>query len=229
MSQPRGIRNNNPGNLEWGEPWQGLDPNGRSKDSRFCVFKTAAWGIRAMCRTLITYYDKYGIDTVRGAITRWAPPTENSTADYINIVSAAMGVSPSARLNFHDYDVLRPMIEAIIRHENGPGPLKTPNTWYNSTTIDEGMRLAGVVKPVKSTLMTADGAAAGAAAAAGGAAAVIEIVQQITPAIQQAQAVSTATTGLPSWLRVALIVLTVASAGAAAYALWRKRRTLKAV
>lgn len=57
---PRGIRNNNPGNLEWGDPWQGLDPDGQAQDKRFVVFKDPAMGIRAIARTLITYQDKYG-------------------------------------------------------------------------------------------------------------------------------------------------------------------------
>ena len=34
----RGIRNNNPGNIRWGDKWQGLDEDGREKDKSFCVF-----------------------------------------------------------------------------------------------------------------------------------------------------------------------------------------------
>ena len=226
---PRGIRNNNPGNLEWGQPWQGLVPREQANDPRFCVFKAPAWGIRAIARTLITYYDKHRINTVRAAITRWAPPSENNTEAYVQHVARALGVGVNTPLNFHDYEVMRPLVEVIIRHENGVGPLKTLNTWYDAQTIDEGLRLAGVVKPAKSALLTPQGAAAGTATAAAGTAAVVEIVQSITPAVQQVQTVSTATDGLPTWLRVTLIVLTLVAAAAGAYALYQKRKEVQSV
>jgi len=226
---PRGIRNNNPGNIEWGDPWQGLLPRDQATDKRFAQFKAPAWGIRALARTLITYFDKHRIISVRGAITRWAPPSENDTEAYIAQVAKAVGVSANEPVNFHRYEVLCPMVEAIIRHENGAGPLKTANTWYSAAIIDEGLRLAGVVKPGKSALLTPEGAAAGATVAAGGTAATIEIVSQIAPAVQQVQTVSNATDGLPTWLRVTLVVLTLVVVGAGVYALWSKRRELKAV
>lgn len=225
---PRGIRNHNPGNLEHGAPWQGLDPAGRQKDARFAVFTAPAWGIRALARTLITYQDKHGIRTVSGAIYRWAPPLENKTAAYIASVCARVGVEPDDVLDFHDYHTSRAMVEAIIRHESGPGPLRTPNTWYDATTIDEGLRLAGVVHP-RPALATVEGAATGTAVAAGGAAAVAEIVAQISPAVTQVQTVSTATEGLPSWLRTAIVLLTVAAVAAAGVALWQQRRRARAV
>ncbi len=91
-------------------------------------------GIRALAVTLITYHDKRrakdgsNIDTIREVIERWAPPNENNTSAYVNEVSKAVGVTPDMIIDLHDYDTLRPLVEAIIRHENGRGPLKTPNT-----------------------------------------------------------------------------------------------------
>ena len=142
---PRGVRNNNPGNIEWGDPWQGLVPVNDRTDPRFAQFTTPAYGIRAMARTLITYQDKHNIRTVTGAINRWAPPVENDTGAYVRAVQSAVG---GDIVNMHDYKSLRPLVEAIIKHENGIGPLKNANTWYDSDTIDEGLRLAGVRKPV---------------------------------------------------------------------------------
>ncbi|MFW8532687.1 hypothetical protein ACOICZ_28755, partial [Klebsiella pneumoniae] len=69
-------------------------------------------------------------------------------AAYINEVSKAVGVAPDMIIDLHDYNTMRPLVEAIIRHENGRGPLKTLNSWYSAEVIDEGMRRAGVVKPV---------------------------------------------------------------------------------
>lgn len=228
-NRPRGIRNNNPGNIEWGSPWQGLRPRSEATDARFAQFEAPAWGIRALAVTLITYYDKHKIRTVKQAINRWAPPHENDTGAYARAVAAAVGVDVNQNIDFHDYAILRPMVEAIIRHENGRGPLATPNSWYDAGTMDQGLKLAGVVKPVASALMTKSGAAGAAATAAGGTAAVVEIVNQITPLVQQTQTVASATDGLPSWLRVALIVMTVVAAGAGAYVLWLKQREKAAV
>jgi hypothetical protein len=245
--QPRGIVNNNPGNVEWGQGWQGLIPREQATDERFAQFKAPAWGIRTLARVLIAYYDTHQIKTVRAAITRWAPPSENNTEAYVTAVASAAGVAASEPINFHDYECLRPMVEAIIRHENGNGPLKTLNSWYDTATIDEGLRLAGVVKVVKATLLTKQGAATGAAVAATSVAAVAQIassvmpvvqsvsqtispvVQAVTPVVQQVQTVSSATEGLPPWLRVTILVLTLVAAGAAAYAFWNKRREVKAV
>ena len=47
----RGIRNNNPLNIEAGENWQGL----KGTDGRFAIFETAEHGIRAAARILRTY------------------------------------------------------------------------------------------------------------------------------------------------------------------------------
>lgn len=152
----RGIRNNNPGNLEWGSPWQGLVPEKDRTDSRFCQFVAPTFGIRAIARVLITYQDKRRakdgspIDTVREIIDRWAPAFENNTAAYVKNVASALGIGPDVEtVNVQDYETAKALVEAIIRQECGQGPLKTRNTWYSDAVIDEGLRLAGVVKSSK--------------------------------------------------------------------------------
>lgn len=139
---PRGVRNNNPGNIRHGDPWQGLAKG--QTDPAFATFQSAAYGIRALARTLITYQDRYGLNTVRGIITRWAPPVENDTEAYVQGVAEQVGVKPDAQIDVQTYMTLRPLVEAIIRHENGRGPLATANTWYDDRTIDKGLALAGV-------------------------------------------------------------------------------------
>lgn len=142
--QPRGIRNNNPGNLRWGDPWQGLVPKAKRKDKDFCQFINAAYGIRALVRTLIVYQDKHKLLTIQKMISRWAPPSENNTAAYVQAVASQVGVGPDDPIDAQDYAEVKPMVEAIIRHENGKGPLATPNTWYDNAAIDKGLLLAGV-------------------------------------------------------------------------------------
>jgi len=70
---PRGIRNNNPGNIEWGERWQGLDELRPDRDPRFAQFISPEDGIRALAKTLQTYQKKHGISTIEGIISRLAP------------------------------------------------------------------------------------------------------------------------------------------------------------
>jgi len=145
---PRGIRNHNPGNIRWGSPWQGLRPERERDDPAFCQFQNTAFGIRALARTLITYQDKHGLRTIPEIVTRWSPPTENNTQSYITHVEKISGVSRFIELDMHEYWHLRLVLEAIIRHENGRGPLATPNTWYDEATLNKGLALAGVVAPV---------------------------------------------------------------------------------
>lgn len=142
---PRGVRSNNPGNIRHGDPWQGLAKNQPDKD--FATFASAAYGIRALARTLITYQDKHGLRTIRQIIGRWAPPKENDTPAYVRAVATQSGRQANAQLDMQTYADLRAVTEAIIRHENGAGPLSTANTWYDTQTIDKGLTLAGVEPP----------------------------------------------------------------------------------
>lgn len=139
MTTPRGIRNNNPGNIEYtGEQWQGLDTP--PSDGRFCRFQTPAFGIRAIARVLITYRDRHGINTIRDAINRWAPPAENDTAAYIAHVAAKCGVTPVQPVDLGSYQIARPLVETIILHECGQQP-------YTPAQIDKGLTLAGIEPP----------------------------------------------------------------------------------
>lgn len=118
--QPRGVRNNNPGNVMRGETrWQGeVDGN----DPRYASFETPEAGIRAMGRTLLTYQDKHNLNTVRDIVARWAPATENNTAAYIGTVAKAVGVAPDQAIDLHDPATLTKITKAIISHENGQQP-----------------------------------------------------------------------------------------------------------
>lgn len=142
--KPRGIRNKNPGNIRWGDPWQGLVPPAQRTDKSFCQFVSCPYGIRALVRVLITYQDKHKLSTIDGIISRWAPPVENDTEAYIMAVVSSTGFARNKELDMQDYAHVRPVAEAIIRHENGKGPLRTLNTWYEGDVVDKGLKLAGV-------------------------------------------------------------------------------------
>lgn len=119
MTKPRGIRNNNPGNIEKGVAWNGMADE--QPDARYITFKTPEYGIRAMARILRTYREKYGLKAVDQIINRWAPPSENPTLKYVEFVSDRLGVLPFAPLSFTDAQVAN-LIAAIIKFENGDQP-----------------------------------------------------------------------------------------------------------
>ncbi|EAO3637068.1 hypothetical protein F9F86_18825 [Salmonella enterica] len=116
----RGIRNNNPGNLEASSsnPWVGQT----GSDGRFAKFETPEHGIRALGRNLISY-QRQGIDTVGEIINRWAPPSDNNdTTAYIRAVCAQLGVTANQPLDASNPDTLQALCAAIIKHENGTQP-----------------------------------------------------------------------------------------------------------
>ena len=138
MTEPRGIRNNNPGNIRWGDSWQGLVDISNRTDKSFCQFVSAKWGIRALAKILLVYQDKHGLDTVEKIINRWAPPVENNTEAYVQAVAQYMNVDSTAQIDVRKEALMRPLVEGIIKHENGEMP-------YSRATIDQGLVLAGVL------------------------------------------------------------------------------------
>lgn len=129
----RGIRNNNPGNLEasWAFTWQGQN----GTDGRFATFSSPEHGIRALGVNLLSY-QRRGLDTISKIISRWAPPQDNNnTTAYIQNVSQALGVSPTTRLDVASPAVLTALSKAIIHQENGNVP-------FSDETIASGIASA---------------------------------------------------------------------------------------
>lgn len=142
----RGIRNNNPGNIERGAPWKGLadrsqmTPNQRG-EARFCVFVAPEYGVRAIGRIIQNYRharsaDGTPVDTIAEIIARWAPASENDTRAYVAAVDAAHPKTALDAIDPHSLADMVPLVEAIIHHENGAQP-------YPRATIEAGLVLAG--------------------------------------------------------------------------------------
>lgn len=112
---PRGIRNNNPGNIEFrGQP-------GAVSDGRFARFENAGQGLSALAAQL-DRYNARGLNTIAKVIGTWAPNNENDTAAYVAAVSKKMGVAPNAPLNLKDANVLSRLMGSMIGQENGYNP-----------------------------------------------------------------------------------------------------------
>ncbi|EAB2832862.1 structural protein [Salmonella enterica subsp. enterica] len=121
-NSPRGIRNNNPGNIRWGDDWKGLVPKEQRTDKSFCQFIKPEYGIRAMIVILRNYQRKHGLNTISGIINRWAPTNENNTQTYIDSVAKSTGVTPDQFIHTDDSRFMMKLLQAIIRHENGVQP-----------------------------------------------------------------------------------------------------------
>lgn len=126
----RGIRNNNPMNLrKSSNAWQGKT---EGTDESFETFVTPEYGIRAGAKTLITYQDRYSLNTVNDIINRFAPPIENNTNAYAEHVASELGVDVNAPIDVRSH--LFELVSAIIKHENGVNP-------YSDSTIQGGLAL----------------------------------------------------------------------------------------
>ncbi|MEX3628263.1 MAG: hypothetical protein VB138_01125 [Burkholderia sp.] len=84
---------------------------------------------------LLAYQDKYGLNTVSGIVSRWAPATENDTNGYIGTVSKALGVKADDKLNLRDPAVMSKLVGAMIGVENGKQP-------YSDAQISTGVNAA---------------------------------------------------------------------------------------
>lgn len=113
----RGLNNCNPGNIRKSNTkYQGeiIPP----RDKAFKQFETVAWGYRAMFVLLHTY-SRYGYRTLRQMISRYAPPVENHTENYIVQVSRWADVFEDAPLDTLDPATMIPVVAAMSRMENG--------------------------------------------------------------------------------------------------------------
>lgn len=145
-SLPRGVRNNNPGNIDYNprNAWQGqLGIEVGVAKPRFARFDSPKNGIRALGKLLINYRGKdgmpgvggKGIDTVLETINRWAPSNENDTQVYASAVAKRIGVRTTEPIDIRHPATLKGMVISIIIHENGGNP-------YPPEIIDEGVRRA---------------------------------------------------------------------------------------
>ena len=140
MLLPKGYRLNNGGNIERAAyTWHGEST--LQDDPRFIRFETPQDGLRALMRILLTYHSKYGLDTIKALISRWAPPNENDTASYIADVSKHVGID--ADLMITDMaPYLIPLAQAIVYHENGAGFDGHPIYWYDLSVFQAAQKLA---------------------------------------------------------------------------------------
>lgn len=126
LTGPRGIRNNNWGNIiKTSKHWLG-EVDG--SDSRFEQFETPEFGVSAMAENLRSYVTKHNKRTLADIIGRWAPPNENNTSSYIQNVSRMVAVDPHQDIAdkvLSDDEFMIKLMKAIAISENGEKKLQT--------------------------------------------------------------------------------------------------------
>jgi len=118
---PRGIRNNNIGNIRFSNAnnWVGKVPYSQNTDSgkAFEQFTHVHFGIRAK---MVLIYNKInsGKNTIAKFISDYAPAFENDTVGYINQVVSMTGIDKNAVIELNE-DTLIAICKAICYVENG--------------------------------------------------------------------------------------------------------------
>lgn len=166
MADPRSIRTNNPGAMNYGPFAQRHGAIGT--DGRLAVFPDRETGFKAMGGLLDTYRDKHGLESISGIVGRWAPRgvDNNSTDNYIRTVSQRLGVDPNMPV---PPDKRSALMEAMASYEAGrpvtmggasaqPQPIAgggAPMTPTSPMTPFDGMMPADVQKHRKLAQMLA--------------------------------------------------------------------------
>ena len=143
---PRGYYNNNPLNIRISsDAWRGkVTPN---TDGAFEQFVDLAHGYRAALVILRNYINKYGQNTIRKMITRWAPPEDgNDTESYIRNVSKLSGIGADTVITASDKESLVKIAYAMSISENGykdkaGQDIKARYDLPNIAIINEGWKL----------------------------------------------------------------------------------------
>ncbi|HET9109078.1 MAG TPA: hypothetical protein VFN79_18020 [Steroidobacteraceae bacterium] len=115
-----GMSRCNPWNLkQFHIPWLGESAtDAQVADGGELSFITMDLGIRAGIKLCYTYQAR-GWNSPVAFITRFSPPPENPTTQYIQNVSTWTGFRWDASLDFHDPKILIPWARAIWRQEQG--------------------------------------------------------------------------------------------------------------
>ncbi len=154
---PKGIRNNNPGNLRF------AGQSGAMNDgSGFAAFDSPLEGLIALKNQLMRYFTgkTFGrkLQTIRDIISHYAPKNENDTDAYIQAVAAMMHISPDAALNLQNPQMMQALMNSIVQYENGKNPYSQAMLGQATGSIQQetNIHIHGVSDPREAARLTAD-------------------------------------------------------------------------
>lgn len=131
-SAPRGIRNNNPGNLNYAGQAGATMEGGEG--GRFAVFESMQHGVAALYKQLQLYF-KRGINTLSSIVKTYAPASDNNNVEaYISALTKATGKGANEVLDSGDTATIAKLMKGIVDHENGKG-------YISSSDIMGGIQL----------------------------------------------------------------------------------------
>lgn len=135
---PRGLRNNNPGNLvRTNIAWQGKVPHAQNPDAQFEQFTAIAYGLRAMMIDIAGDIAE-GTNTLTALINEYAPSHENNTGAYINFVSQATGLLPNVSIPMNK-TIFLAIVKAKVMMENG---MQLAPQYVTDSDYEEAWQLA---------------------------------------------------------------------------------------
>ena len=114
---PRGIRNKNPLNIRIGNKWVGEVQN--PTDTQFEQFISMEYGLRAGFLLIRRYIKHYKRNTITQIIMSWAPPKENHTNKYIEVVCKECNIDRYTILYFEEKDTMCKLVQAMCLVETG--------------------------------------------------------------------------------------------------------------
>lgn len=136
---PRGVRNNNPGNIRLSRShWQGLCEVQR--DPSFCQFDDYIHGLRAIAVLLYIYVVVDDVTTVSDIVARWAPASENNTHAYVADVCQRTGLRPNHAVDVVAGTDLAKMAQALCEHECGAPLPYSADDYSNAVKLARGSR-----------------------------------------------------------------------------------------
>lgn len=131
-SAPRGIRNNNPGNLNFAGQSGATKEGGEG--GRFAVFESMEHGVAALYRQLQLYF-KRGVNTLSSIVKTYAPASDGNNVDaYVSALSKATGKGANETIDAGDTTTIARLMKGIVDHENGKG-------YISSSDIMGGIQL----------------------------------------------------------------------------------------
>lgn len=142
QSLPRGIRNNNPGNIVYSSAnnWQGKVSYADNQDDNkhFEQFVEMKYGVRALMRLLINDINA-GKNTAQSLISSYAPSFENNTGAYIDTVVNIIGFGITELLDLSE-DTIVALCHAIITVEDGPSYL----SYVTDQDFNDALAILGI-------------------------------------------------------------------------------------
>jgi hypothetical protein len=120
----RSWRNNNPGNIRGA-------PNEIGNAGGFAVFSDYDTGFEAI--TILLGTDRYNSLSINDAITKYAPPSENDTKNYQNLLVQLTGLDNSRLISSLSDEELNSVATAIQRIEGYRVGTETPISIPNPT------------------------------------------------------------------------------------------------